>query len=130
MSLNILAIDPGSSLSGYVIYSCEKKEVLEFGKITNEKILKFKTDEFLVIIEKPDYISAGAGETVIETIFWAGRFYQHFKFSTLYGRKEVQRKFSVKNDAAVIKLIKKEYPGIKLAKDSWQAMLLIHAYNS
>ena len=127
--MKILSIDPGSSQSGYVFFDKLTYQVLEFGKIANQKMLK-KIDELscLTLIEKPDYISTGAGIEVIDTIFWTGRFYQYVKgFKYLFGRQELKKEYGLKNDAAVIKFIKEHYE-VKLTKDSWQAFLLVHHY--
>lgn len=128
--MKILAIDPGNKLSGFVVFDSKADEVVSFGKITNDAILKMAntSSHDITLIEKPDFISVGAGSTVIDTIFWAGRFRQEFKGSIVYGRSYLKRSYGLKNDAAVIKFIKENYPDVKLKADSWQAFLLIHAY--
>lgn len=126
--MKILAIDPGSSLSGYVIYETESKVVLSFGKIANRKMLEvIKEHKSICLIEKPDFVSMGAGKEVIDTIFWAGRMFQASSHCYEFGRNEVKRANNVKNDKDVIKLIKLHY-NIKLSRDSWQAFLLILHY--
>jgi hypothetical protein len=135
--MKILAIDPGSTESGFVVFctttsscgteTCGYNKVISFGKIKNKDILKL-TGYDLVLIEKPDFLSLGVGRTVIEAIFWAGRFHQAFNGSITYGRSYLKRTYGLKNDSAVLEFIKQEYPGIHLTKDSWQAMLLVHAY--
>jgi hypothetical protein len=129
--MKILAIDPGSTESGFVVFCTTNNKVITFGKWKNKNVIDFFTQDYasdLVLIEKPDFLSLGVGRTVIEAIFWAGRFHQAFNGSITYGRSYLKRTYGLKNDSAVLKFIKQEYPGIKLTKDSWQAMLLVHAY--
>ena len=138
--MKILAIDPGSTESGFVVFCTTTNKVISFGKWKNSQVLNFKLGNptfqgekifihhDLVIIEKPDFLSLGVGRTVIEAIFWAGRFHQAFNGSITYGRSYLKRTYGLKNDKAVRAFIIQEYPGIHLTKDSWQAMLLVHAY--
>jgi hypothetical protein len=129
--MKILAIDPGSTESGFVVFCTTANKVITFGKWKNKKVIDFFTQDCasdLVLIEKPDFLSLGVGRTVIEAIFWAGRFHQAFNGSITYGRSYLKRTYGLKNDSAVLEFIKQEYPGIHLTKDSWQAMLLVHAY--
>lgn len=126
--MHILSIDPGSTESGFVVFDTKASKVISFGKIPNQEVLKKEFCQDLTLIEKPDFISIGAGSTVIEAIFWAGRFKQFFKGSITYGRSYLKRSYKLANDSKVIEFIKKSYPGIRLTKDSWQAMLLVHAY--
>jgi hypothetical protein len=142
--MKILSIDPGSTESGFVVFDNANSTVVEFGKVKNAEILRMlaskklsMSNEFgisdvspydLVLIEKPDFLSLGSGSTVIEAIFWAGRFNQAFKGSITYGRQYLKKSYKLKNDSEVIAFIKKQYPGIHLTKDSWQAMLLVHAF--
>ncbi len=134
--MRILAIDPGSTESGFVVFCTTANKVIRFGKWSNTDVLKltkpftYDVDFDLVLIEKPDFISLGAGATVTEAIFWAGRLKQAFQGSITYGRSYLKRTYGLKNDSAVIAFIKQEYPGIHLTKDSWQAMLLVHAYQN
>jgi hypothetical protein len=126
----MLAIDPGSTESGFVVFCNSTNKVISYGKIKNKEILSLSKDNIydLVLIEKPDFLSIGAGATVIDTIFWAGRFNQAFKGSITFGRSYMKKSYKLKNDSAVIQFIKDKYPGIKLTKDSWQAFLLIHSF--
>jgi hypothetical protein len=140
--MKILAIDPGSTESGFVVFCTTTNKVITFGKVKNGEVLKMRSSTIgkliykkediidLTLIEKPDFISLGAGATVTEAIFWAGRFNQAFNGSITYGRSYLKRTYGLKNDSAVIAFIKQEYPGIHLTKDSWQAMLLVHAYQN
>jgi hypothetical protein len=130
--MKILAIDPGSTESGFVVFCTTTNKVINFGKWKNKKVIDYFTHSYvsLVLIEKPDFLSLGVGRTVIEAIFWAGRFHQAFNGSITYGRSYLKRTYGLKNDSAVLAFIKQEYPGIYLTKDSWQAMLLVHAYQN
>lgn len=136
--MKILAIDPGSTKSGFVVFCNTTNKIISYGKVDNCEILKMalpdeKSGFFsqdITLIEKPDFLSYGAGDTVIEAIFWAGRFRQAFKGSITFGRNFLKKSYEVKNDAEVIKFIRTNYPGIKLKADSWQAFLLIHAYET
>lgn len=125
----ILAIDPGSKQSGYVVFCKETRTVIEAGKIKNQELLidmKFDT----VIIESFDYMVTNAGLEVVDAIIWIGRFFQHHKqksVTLLYGRKAVKDRFGVKKDADTVKLLKNKYTQlVKVTKDAWQALLLIH----
>jgi len=125
----ILAIDPGSKLSGYVIYCKVTKDILDAGKIKNQELLiaaKFDT----VIIETFDYMVQNAGLEVVDALIWIGRFFQHHKqksVTLLYGRKAVKDRFGVKKDTDTVKLLKGKYNQlVKVTKDAWQALLLIH----
>lgn len=126
--MKILSIDPGSTESGFVVFDNTKQKVLEFGKVINDKLLGYKGYYDVVLIEKPDFVSVGAGGTVIEAIFWAGRFRQAFKGSITFGRQFLKKSYETKNDSAVIQYLKDRFSGIKLTKDSWQAMLVICAF--
>jgi hypothetical protein len=128
--MKFLSIDPGCNKSGFVVYCNTSNKVIRYGKVDNTEILKDLTisEGCIVLIEKPDFLTPKSGREVIDTIFWAGRYRQFFKGSITYGRQYLKKSFGVKKDAEVIKLIKKEYPHVKLTKDSWQAFLLIHAF--
>lgn len=126
--MKLLAIDPGSTNSGYVYFDRSTYKVLEFGKISNNDTIKLiKKLNTITLIEKPDYISLGAGSEVIMTIFWAGRFYQSASIAFEFGRQELKKQYGLKNDSEVIKFIKERYE-VKLSKDAWQAFLLLHHY--
>lgn len=142
----MMAIDPGSTESGFVVYSTMIDEVTNYGKISNNDIIKkfkdvVKNEKIIVLIEKPDYISSGlkvnkfgkkvvqtAGSSVLEAAFQAGRFAEAFPGCITYGRQYLKNYFALKNDKEVRAFIKARYPHVKLTADSWQAFLLIHAY--
>lgn len=74
----ILAIDPGTTESGYAVFAASTSEVYESGVLTNEqmlelvKIARYKT----LAIEKIEAMGMAVGAEVFETVHWAGRFLQ------------------------------------------------------
>lgn len=75
----ILAIDPGSTESGYV-YIDENLKPVKFGKILNElllsKIYDHQLDTQHVAVEMIASYGMSVGQTVFETCVWIGRFYE------------------------------------------------------
>ena len=74
----ILAIDPGSTESGYVVLD-ENLKPIDFGKISNERLLRFiYGDRFLKVkyisIEMMASYGMAVGKEVFETCVWIGRF--------------------------------------------------------
>ena len=102
---------PTNALFGFVNMI---NKIISYGKVDNCEVLKMalpdeKSGFFsqdITLIEKPDFLSYGAGDTVIEAIFWAGRFRQAFKGSITFGRNFLKKSYEVKNDAEVIKFIR------------------------
>lgn len=127
----LLAIDPGSEVSAIVLYETNSNEVIYHGKHINSQVLEFIKDRknAICLIEKPDFVAKGAGKEVINTIFWAGRFFQKASNRIVFefGRNELKKTYSVKNDKEVRQFILTRY-NVKLTRDSWQAFLLIHHY--
>lgn len=131
-----MAIDPGSQKSGFVVYSTNIDDVIQYGKTDNNNLIKefkdyVKKERVIVLVEKPDYIAGNgkqrAGKEVIDAIFWAGRFTEAFS-AFCYGRNYLKNAWKLKNDKEVIAFIKTRYPHVKLKADSWQAFLLVHSY--
>ena len=87
--MNILAIDPGTTMSGYCLMNEEYKPI-EFGKVENNVLI----DEFLrihhqyginmAIIEQLSSYGNAIGDSVLQTALWSGRFQQ--KMLDVYGR--------------------------------------------
>ena len=74
--MKILAIDPGSTQSGYVIID-EEYNPLEFGKVDNDKILEIIWNKGeVVVIEMVASYGMSVGATVFDTCVWIGRFEQ------------------------------------------------------
>ena len=79
----ILAIDPGNVQSAWVVYerfAWEKRgKVLELGLEPNETVLyvvKAGTGADICLIEQVRSFGMAVGQTVFDTIWWAGRFAQ------------------------------------------------------
>jgi hypothetical protein len=96
---SIVAIDPGSKASAYVVW--DGKKILDFNnQIENKDLLdvleSYADDNHQLVIEKVEGFGMTAGETLFETVFWAGRFFQHWVSMTgganRLGRKEIKRR--------------------------------------
>jgi Holliday junction resolvasome RuvABC endonuclease subunit len=75
--MNILAIDPGNIESAYVLMD-EHYKPIQFGKTGNENMLEIieETMPDIVVIEMVASYGMAVGESVFETVFWIGRFYE------------------------------------------------------
>ena len=99
----IFAIDPGNIESAYVILD-EKLKPTEFGKIENEKLLEVidaVNGDYMtyrrcepkpeLAIEMVASYGMPVGESVFETVFWIGRFWEAFNGQkTKVYRKDVK----------------------------------------
>jgi hypothetical protein len=77
--MKILAIDPGTTESAYVIMDSETYKPLEFGKVDNNELLFEIKHEMLfdkVAIEMVASYGMAVGKSVFETCVWIGRFKQ------------------------------------------------------
>ena len=94
----ILAIDPGNVESAYVLMD-ENLKPVEFGKIPNEEMLSTVStynvsqtvDDFA--IEMVVSYGMPVGESIFETVFWIGRFWEetgNFKRKARIYRKDVK----------------------------------------
>jgi len=78
----ILAIDPGTTESCYVVW--DGRKVWDHGKITNVRLLNytrrpiFKDIMFIVLEEFRSY-GMSIGQSTIDSIFWSGQFAEAFK---------------------------------------------------
>jgi hypothetical protein len=88
----ILAIDPGNKESAYLLW--DGVTIREKGKIPNEELLeKLETLDCIdSAIEMVESFGMAVGKEVFETVFWAGRFFEHMKGNRrkVY-RKEIKR---------------------------------------
>jgi len=153
---SILAIDPGNITSGIVValapdLSKELKYTLIYAQhgVKNEDLFDIYSQIDEIVMEKP--IARCASTTVGDTIFWAGRFYEHamrfFTDCTLYSRSIIRglfvNKYTRTNypdvnllnnaDAQIRFLLEKvaikEFnvnDGVKFSNDSWQAFALLY----
>ena len=77
----ILAIDPGNKESGFCLIDGEDYVPINFGKWENEKLrtqiaARWKNQVDKVVIEMVASYGMAVGETVFETVFWIGRFFE------------------------------------------------------
>jgi hypothetical protein len=93
--MKILAIDPGSKESAWVIFEGSVENILSFGFETNEICLnqiqiRCGTPDMLAI-ESIEGFGMTAGQELFDTCFWSGRFCQAFtgEFQRL-GRKAIK----------------------------------------
>lgn len=84
----VLAIDPGTKDSGYVVADYETLRPLRFGKEDNTTILGIigdvlgsSTDGCTVALEMVASYGMPVGREVFETVRWIGRFEQHIRES-------------------------------------------------
>lgn len=76
--MNILAIDPGTYESGYVVW--DGKSIIAYGKVDNHKMLKIIADPpwdvDLLAVERVASYGQRVGQEVFDTCMWTGRFIQ------------------------------------------------------
>lgn len=77
--MKILAIDPGTLKSGYVLFESKGKKVIESGVIENEELLHRSAwaDCDLVAVEGVKSYGMSVGDTTFETVMWIGRYIQY-----------------------------------------------------
>lgn len=112
--VRILALDPGTKQSGYVIYDADVRRVVHSGVLDNGAILlavhQWEVD--LLAIEMIASYGMAVGREVFETCVWIGRFMQ-----AAPGNVPVRRVFR--------KDVKMHLCGTTRAKDAnvWQALV-------
>ena len=77
--MRILAIDPGTEKSGFVLFESNTKSIIESGIVENEELLHRSTwaDADVVAIEMVKSYGMAVGDTTFETVLWVGRFIQY-----------------------------------------------------
>lgn len=80
-SKKLLAIDPGNKESGFAIIDMDDYFPLAKGKWENEKLRSMIAQQWKhqvdhVVIEMVASYGMAVGETVFETVYWIGRFYE------------------------------------------------------
>ena len=128
----ILAIDPGTTQSAYVLAYTSTLEIIEFGLFDNDqvsvrlKVLSFLPEIHLVIEMIKSYGSGmPMGDSVIETCVWIGRFTEVWgRELTRLPRKTICAELcgrATANDANVSQAVRDRYTSIlprKLGKGS------------
>lgn len=79
--MNILAIDPGNVQSAYAVLEDKTLRPLASAIIPNAQLLGLlegycSPDDTALVIEMVASYGIAVGETVFETVFWLGRFYE------------------------------------------------------
>ncbi len=92
-AVNILAVDPGTTQSAFVVYNGVR--VIDHGFVANEYLLaRIVAREFgdcpLTVIEKIEAMGMAVGKETFETVFWAGRFAQASEHFTGVTRRQVK----------------------------------------
>lgn len=88
----LLAIDPGTTESAYVIYETETKKIVDHNKLNNLALLDdlLKLDYDFLVAEMFKSYGFQVGDSVLETCVWLGRFVQNAKTGyELISRKTV-----------------------------------------
>jgi len=81
----IVAIDPGTTESGYVAWDAIIAELIEFDKIDNQYLLEVidrlngMHKNLIYAIEEFKSFGMPMGQTTINSILWSGRFYERIK---------------------------------------------------
>lgn len=146
--MRVLAIDPGSEESGYVVW--DGKTILSKGKVQNEDLLRIvgNLSEMMnaVVIEMVASYGMAVGQTVFDTCVWIGRFQQNVHRETtthLVFRRDVKLYWCGQTrakDSNIIQAIKDRYgekgtkkhgfnkvyndEKVKMKADIWQAFAL------
>ena len=76
--MRYLAIDPGSSVSGFVIYDNVSNTIVSWGVIENSEILKIERSRFDVCLLETMAAIHIKSKYILKTIFWGGRFRERF----------------------------------------------------
>lgn len=86
MSDLLLAIDPGNVESGYVVLD-GRNWISDKGIVPNERMLEIVQDWASdVVIEKITSYGMTVGQSIFETVWWAGRFYEAARSASMRGR--------------------------------------------
>jgi hypothetical protein len=143
MGMKILAIDPGTTQSAFVVWDTDRQEFigLKMGIVDNDLLLKsideYAVDADLIAIEAVQNYGFQMGRTTIETIMFTGALRQESSVMCswatvkLYGRPTIKGHFNAKNDATIRSSLRMRYgearKGEKLEgvkKDIWSALAL------
>jgi hypothetical protein len=79
----LLAVDPGTDASGYVLFDRAEQRVVESGVLPNDKMLEKCLLNYPLAIEMIASYGMSVGQEVFETCVWIGRFMQaHEPYAT------------------------------------------------
>lgn len=82
----LLAIDPGNEESGFVVLD-SRNRIVGKGIVPNEEMLETVQNwGGEVYIEKITSYGMSVGQSIFETVFWAGRFYEAAQLASVRGR--------------------------------------------
>ena len=151
MSVNtnrVLAIDPGTIQSAYVVWNKSQRIIEEKGIVPNDQMLLLIQSiqfnyEIDVAIEMIASYGMPVGKEVFHTILWIGRFMQVSKMCKLIYRKDIKIHFCNSNKAkdsnirqalidAFGEVGTKKNPGVLygVSKDIWSALAIGVYYSS
>lgn len=90
----IIAIDPGTNESAFVIFDSSRMALVEFAKIPNEELLarlyQWRESEYELVIEMLRSYGNVMGDDILKTCVWIGRYLEAWKRDArLIPRKEV-----------------------------------------
>jgi hypothetical protein len=138
--MKILAIDPGTKSSAYVIYDTSNNKILCFNKADNDRLLNLtNTLPDIVLIEMVACYGMPVGKEVFDTAVWVGRYMQAFHLANpiLIYRKDVKLHHCNTmraKDGNIIQALKDKYgdkgtkknPGFfyGFSADVWQAFAI------
>ena len=81
MKFKVFSIDPGSAQSAFVIW--DGTEIIASEILLNDNLLELISEyphkPFPMVIEQVRSYGMPVGETIFDTVFWSGRFYQAWK---------------------------------------------------
>jgi hypothetical protein len=112
--VKVLAIDPGSEQSAYVLYDCESREVIEHRKAPNHEVMDriylkpsagFDELPDKCVIEMVASYGMAVGREVFETCVWIGRYFEAWRIMTesespsLMVRRDVKMHLCARNNA-------------------------------
>lgn len=141
--MNILAIDPGTEQSGFVVVD-EGLNILDKGIGDNDiliffikafKILKYFQHPVVLVIEGMT-LYRGVTDDTKQTIIWTGRFIERFmdvgRDYKIIDRKDVRKHLDADSDAGVIAALVDRFGGgsMKTAKGTKGAPGKFHGFNS
>ncbi len=93
----ILAVDPGSEQSAWVVYDPVARRLHGFGIVPNHDmfaVMGARAAAEAMVIEEVQSYGMAVGKTVFDTVFWAGRFAQFWDgiggAFHLYPRRQVK----------------------------------------